>query len=101
MPKLFNAEKCLFQTVALASLDSDASQTASFVGVTTDDYVFIMYGSNMTATTQSGFNVAVSAADKVVFTPSGASGAGTAVAQAKVGLVAMVAPTSGQEGGSW
>jgi len=100
MPKLFNVENCLFQTVALTSLDSDESQTATMTGLTTDDWVAILYNDDMQLTTQSGFNIAVSAADTLVFTPSGCSGAGTAVAQT-VGVLALVAPTSGQDGGSW
>lgn len=100
MPRLFNVDNCLFQTVALSSLDSDASQTAAFTGLTTDDYVGILYNNDSILTTQSGFNIAVSAAGKVVLTPAGCSAGGTAVAQT-VGLIAVVAPTSGQEGGSW
>lgn len=100
MPKLFNTEKCLFQTIALTSLDSDASQTATMTGLTTNDYVAVLYNDDMQLTTQSGFNVAVSAANTLVFTPTGCSGAGTAVAQT-VGILALVNPTSGQDGGSW
>ena len=37
MPRLFNVENCLFQTVALASLSCAASQTATFTGLTTND----------------------------------------------------------------
>jgi len=100
MPRLFNSENCLFQTLALTSLDSDASQTATMTGLTTNDYVAILYNNDSILTTQSGFNLAVSAADTLVFTPTGCSGAGTAVAQT-VGILALVAPTSGQDGGSW
>jgi len=100
MPRLFNTEKCLWQTVALTSLNSNESQTATFTGLTTNDYVCIFYNNDSILTTQSGFNIAVSAADTVVFTPAGCSGAGTAVAQT-VGLLALVNPTSGQKGGSW
>ena len=100
MPRLFNAENCLFQTVALTSLDSDASQTATMTGLTTKDYVCILYNNDSILTTQSGFNVAVSTANTLVFTPAGCSGAATAVAQT-VGILALVNPTSGQKGGSW
>lgn len=100
MPRLFNAEKFLFQTVALTSLDSNESQEATFTGLTTDDYVGILYNNDSILTTESGFNVAVAAADTVVLTPAGCSGAGTAVAQT-VALIALVNPTSGQDGGSW
>ena len=100
MPKLFNVDNCLFQTVALTSLDSDESQEATFTGITTDDYVGILYNNDSILTTESGFNIAVAGADTVVLTPAGCSGAGTAVAQT-VGLIALVNPTSGQEGGSW
>ena len=100
MPRLFNAEKCLFETFAVDSMDSDATETATFTGVTTDDYVFVMQFNDLTATTQSGMDCAISAANTIVVTPTGASGAGTALAQT-VGVVVMVNPTSGQEGGSW
>jgi len=100
MPRLFNAENCLWQTVALTSLDSNASQTATFTGITTNDYVAILYNNDSILTTQSGFNIAISAANTVRFTPAGCSGAATAVAQT-VGLLALVNPTSGQKGGSW
>lgn len=100
MPRLFNAEKCLFQTFAVASLDSNATATATFTGVTTADYACVLYNDDMQLTTQSGFDVAINAANKLMFSPTGASGGGTAVAQT-VGVLVMVAPTSGQCGGSW
>lgn len=100
MPRLFNSQNCLWQTVALASLDSNASQTAAVTGLTTDDYVCLFYNNDSILTTESGFNVAVSAAGKIVCTPAGCSGAGTAVAQT-VGVLVLVNPTSGQDGGSW
>jgi hypothetical protein len=100
MPRLFNAENCLFETFALTSLDSDESQTVTFTGLTTADFVCVLYNDDMQATTQSGFDASVTAANTIMFTPTGASGAGTAVSQT-VGILALVNPTSGQEGGSW
>jgi len=100
MPRLFNAENCLFATIALTSLASDASQTATMAGITTNDYVAILYNDDMQLTTESGFNLAVSAADTLVFTPSGCSGAASAIAQT-VGILGLKAPASGADGGSW
>ena len=100
MPRLFNSENCLFQTVALASLASNASQTATFTGVTTADYVAVMYNNDSILTTETCFNAAITAVNVVMFTPAGCSGGGTAVAQT-VGLLAIKSPTSGLQGGSW
>jgi len=100
MPRLFNSENCLFQTVALASLASNASQTKTFTGVTTADYVCVLYCDDSILTTETCFNAAVTAANVVMFTPAGCSGGGTAVAQT-VGLLAIKSPTSGLQGGSW
>jgi hypothetical protein len=100
MPRLFNNENCLFQTFAVASLDSNATATATFTGITVNDYVCVLQNNDMVLTTQSGVIASVSAANTIMFSPTGASGAGTSVAQT-VGVMAMVAPTSGAKGGSW
>lgn len=100
MPRLFNSENCLFVTVAAASLASNASQTVTFTGVTTADYVSVWYNNDSILTTETGFNAAITAANVVMLTPLGCSGGGTAVAQT-LGLSAMKAPTSGVRGGSW
>ena len=100
MPRLFNAEKCLFKTLAVASIASNGSNTATFAGLTTDDYIAILYNNDMVLTTESGFNVSITAANTIMFTPEGASGGASAVAQT-VGILALVNPTSDQEGGSW
>jgi len=100
MPRLFNSENFKFQTFAVASMDSNITKTATFTGVTTADYVFVMQFNDLTATTQSGMDCAISAANTIVFTPTGASGAASALAQT-VGVVVMKAPTSGVHGGSW
>jgi len=100
MPRLFNAEKCLFITLAVASMASNASKAGTKAGITTDDYVAILYNDDMVLTTETGMNVSITAANSLMFTPEGASGGGTAVAQT-VGILALVNPTSDQEGGSW
>ena len=100
MPRLFNVENCLFQTVAAASLASNASETVTFTGVTTADYVAVMYNNDSILTTETGLNAAITAANVVMLTPLGCSGGGTAVAQT-LGLLAIKSPTSGQNGGSW
>lgn len=100
MPRLFNAENCLFITLAVASMASNASKTGTMTGVTTDDYVCVLYNNDMVLTTETGMDVSVTAANTLMFTPTGASGGGTAVAQT-LGILALVNPTSGQEGGSW
>lgn len=99
MPRLFNAENCLFQTFAVASLTSNATATASFTGVTTDDYCFVLQNDDLVGTADDGVLAAISAADKVMFSPQTAGG-GSSIAQT-VGVMVMVNPTSGQEGGSW
>ncbi len=81
MPRLFNAENCRFKTVAVASLASNASATASFTGVTTADYIAVMYNDDSILTTETGLNAAITAANVVMFTPGGCSGGGNAVAQ--------------------
>lgn len=100
MPRLFNAEKLLFQTFAVASIDSDATATATFTGITTDDYVLTLQNNDIITTGKNGVVGSISAADTLVFHPNGAQGAGSSIAQT-VGIIIMVAPTSGQEGGSW
>jgi hypothetical protein len=100
MPRLFNAEKCLFETFAVAVVASNATRTATFTGVTTDDYVLTLQNNDVITTGQNGVVASISAADTIVFHPNGAAGAGSAIAQT-VGVVVMVAPTSGVEGGSW
>jgi hypothetical protein len=100
MPRLFNIENLLFQTFAVDSIDSDATVTASFAGVTTDDYVLTLQNNDVITTGKNGVVGSISAADKLVFHPNGAAGAGSSIAQT-VGIVIMVNPTSGQEGGSW
>jgi len=100
MPRLFNAENCKFQTFAIASMTSNATKTATMTGVTTDDYCFVLMNTGLAATTEDTCQVAISAADTLMFSPMGAKGASTAVAQT-AGVMVMKAPTSGQEGGSW
>ena len=100
MPRLFNSENCKFVTVAAASLASNASQTVAFAGLTTADYVSVWYNNDSILTTETGMNAAVTAAGVVMLTPLGCSGGGTAVAQT-LGLMAIKAPSSGQNGGSW
>lgn len=104
MPRLFNAENALFQTVAVASLASNATATATFTGLTTDDYVFVLNNDDVTTTAQTGVDAWVSAADTLVFRPSGSigntNGGASSVAQT-VGVMVLVNPTSGQRGGSW
>ena len=101
MPKLFNAHNFLFQTFAVASLDSDATQTNAFTGLTTNDYVMVLQNNDLIATAQNSVYANVSAADIVMFHPSGAPGGGSSVAQT-VGVMVMVNPTSGADaGGSW
>lgn len=100
MPRLFNSEKCKFQTFAVAQLASNGTNTATFTGLTTADYCFILMNTGLAATTQDGVQVAISAADTLMFSPVGAFGGATGVAQT-VGIMAMKSPTSGQDGGSW
>jgi hypothetical protein len=99
MPRLFNAENCLFKTFAVASLTSNATATASFTGVTTADYCFVLQNNDLVATAQDGVTAAITAANTLMFMP-GAAGAGSSVAQT-VGVMVMVNPTSGAPGGSW
>lgn len=100
MPRLFNIENLLFQTFAVASIDSDATETASFTGLTTADYVMALQNNDVITTGKCGVIASISAADTFVFHPAGAPGGGSSIAQT-VGVVVMVAPTSGAEGGSW
>lgn len=100
MPRLFNSQNCLFQTFAVASLDSDATQTNTFTGLTTNDYVQVWQNDDLVATAQNTVYPAVSAANIVMFHPAGAPGGGSSVAQT-VGVMVMVNPTSGEKGGSW
>ena len=100
MPRLFNAENCKFQTFAIASMTSNATKTATMTGVTTDDYCFVLMNTGLAATTEDTCQVAISAADTLMFSPMGAFGGASAVAQT-AGVMVMKAPTSGQEGGSW
>ena len=100
MPKLFNSENCKFQTFAIASMTSNATKTATMTGVTTDDYCFVLMNTGLAATTEDTCQVAISAADTLMFSPMGAFGDSSAVAQT-AGVMVMVNPTSGQEGGSW
>jgi hypothetical protein len=100
MPKLFNAEKCLFKTFAVASMTSNATAAGTFTGVTLNDYVCVMYNNDMILTTQSGIDVSISAADTLMFGPTGSSGDSSSIAMT-VGVLAMVNPTSGSKGGSW
>jgi hypothetical protein len=100
MPRLFNSANCLFQTFAVASLDSDATATATFTGLTTKDYIMVLQHNSLVATAQNSVVANVSAANIVMFHPSGAPGAGSSLAQT-VGVLVMVNPTSGEKGGSW
>lgn len=100
MPRLFNAENFLFKTFAVASLASNATATATFTGVTTADYVFVLQNDDIAATSHNGVICGISAANTLVFIAAGAPGAGTTAAQT-VGVGVMVAPTSEVEGGSW
>ncbi len=100
MPKLFNTENCLFQTFSVASMTSNATKTATMTGVTTADYCFVLMNTGLAATEEENLQVAISATDTLMFSPMGAFGGATAVAQT-AGVVVMTAPTSGQDGGSW
>jgi len=100
MPRLFNSLNCLFQTFAVASLESDATATATFTGLTTKDYVMVLQNNDLVATAQNSVYAAVSAANIVMFHPTGAPGAASSLAQS-VGVLVMVNPTSGEKGGSW
>jgi len=100
MPRLFNSQNLLFQTFAVASLDSDATATATFTGLTTKDYLMVLQHDSLVATAQNSVVANVSAANIVMFHPSGAPGAGSSLAQT-VGVLVMVNPTSGEKGGSW
>lgn len=99
MPRLFNAEKCLFQTFGVASMTSNATATATFTGITTDDYCFVLQNNDLVGTADDGVLAAISKANTLMFSPQTA-GAGSSLAQT-VGVMVMVSPTSGQEGGSW
>jgi len=99
MPKLFNAENCLFKTFAVGSMTSNATATAAWAGVTTDDYCFVFQCDDLVGTADDGVLAAISAADIIMFSPQTA-GAGSVLSQT-VGVMVMVNPTSGQEGGSW
>lgn len=104
MPRLFNAENLLFETFAVASLASNATATATFTGLTTDDFVMLLNKNDSITTAEAGLTVWVSAADTVVFRPVGSIGTtdgGTSSVIATVAVVAMVNPTSGERGGSW
>jgi hypothetical protein len=104
MPRLFNAENCLFQTFAVASLASNATATATMTGLATTDYVMVLNHDDVTTTAQAGIDAWVSAANTLVFRPTGSIGTtdgGTSSVAQTVGVLAMVAPTSGVEGGSW
>lgn len=97
MPRLFNAENCPMTTFALTSMASNATQTQTFTGLTTADFVFVAYNDDA----GDGVKVRISAADTVEFGPEGASGGGTSAAQT-VCVVGIVSPTSGAKGGaSW
>jgi len=98
MPKLFNSENCLFKTFAVAVVASNATRTATFTGVTTDDYILTLHNDDLAATGVSGVQASVSAADTIVFHPIGAVGAGSAIAQT-VGVLVMKSPTSGAVAG--
>ena len=100
MPRLFNSENCKFQTFAVASMTSNATKTATMTGVTTADYCFVLMNTGLAATTEDTCQVAISAADTLMFSPMGAFGGASAVAQT-VGVMVMKAPTSGEDGGSW
>ena len=100
MPRLFNAENCLFNTFTVASCASNATATAAMTGITTADYCFVLFNTGLAATTEDNVQVAISAADTLMFSPMGAFGGSTSVEQ-KVGVMVMKAPTSGQDGGSW
>ena len=104
MPRLFNAENNLFQTFAVVSLASNATTTATFTGITTADFVLVLNNDDVTTTAQAGVDAWVSAADTILFRPTGSIGntnaGGSSVAQT-VGVMVLVNPTSGQRGGSW
>ena len=100
MPRLFNSENCLFQTFAVAECASNATKTAAFEGVTTDDYVLTLQNNDIITTGLNGVVASISGANTIVFHPVGAPGAGSGVAQT-VGVLIMVNPTSGAEAGSW
>ena len=100
MPRLFNSENCKFQTFAVAATASNATQTKTFTGVTTDDYVLTLYNDDNAATGTAATIAGISAANTLMFHPQGAAGAGSSVAQT-VGVLVMKAPTSGAKGGSW
>ena len=50
MPRLFNSENCLFKTFAVASMTSNATAAATFTGVTTADYLFVLQNNDLIAT---------------------------------------------------
>lgn len=100
MPRLFNVDNCLFRTFAVAVCASNATKTASFPGVTVDSYALTLYNDDLAATGGAAIQASISAANTIVFHPAGAAGAGSALAQT-VGVMIMVDPTSGVEGGSW
>jgi len=100
MPRLFNSENCNFKTFAVAACASNATKTATWTGLTTDDYVLTLYSDDLAATGVSAIQAGISAADILMFHPAGASGGGSAVS-CTVGVLSMKAPTSGVKGGSW
>jgi len=100
MPKLFNSENCNFKTFAVAACASNATKTATFTGLTTDDYVLTLYNDDLAVTGGAAIIAGVSAADILMFHPQGAAGAGSALS-CTVGVMVMKAPTSGVKGGSW
>jgi len=100
MPRLFNSENCKFQTFAVAACASNATKTATFTGLTTNDYVLTLYNDDLAVTGGAAITAGVSAANILMFHPAGAAGAGSALSQT-VGVVVMKAPVSGQKGGSW
>lgn len=100
MPKLFNAENCKFLTFAVAACASNATKTATFTGLTTNDYVLTLFSDDLSVTGGAAIVAGVSAANVLMFHPQGAAGGGSALS-CTVGVIAMKAPTSGQKGGSW
>jgi NhaP-type Na+/H+ or K+/H+ antiporter len=99
MPRLWNAENCWVKSFAVASLASNATASATWTGVTTDD---IIMGRGTNTATAGCVGAYVSAADTVTFGPiAGTVGAQSTIAQT-VWLALMAGPTSGEPGGaSW
>jgi len=100
MPRLFNVANCLFQTFAVTSTASEVTKTATFTGVTTDDYVLTLQNNDVITTGANGVVASISEADTLIFHPIGSPGGASSIAQT-VGVLVMVNPTSGTEGGSW